>query len=111
MKIIKDIYELVASHEGAINDELMDKLNDAYIDARSWQETHYEIVQCITMELQLDKPRGVIGRDYERHGTGAMYDLACEWTDEFEETYTGCEWDGEFFDTIEDFVKRKNMEQ
>jgi len=77
----------------------------------SWHQTHYEVVQWIQHELRKDNPSGVIGDDYERHGTGAMYELACEWTDEFEELNAGREWDGEFFDEIEAFVTHKNTKQ
>jgi hypothetical protein len=109
--IINKVMDIVGSHEGLINDELMEKLNEMHVEAASWHETHYEVVQWIQIELCKDNPSGVIGDDYERHGTGAMYELACEWTDEFEELNAGREWDGEFFDELEAFVKLKNTEQ
>jgi hypothetical protein len=42
-------------------------------------------------------------------GTGAVYELAEEWTDEFEElNQDRDDWDGEWFDKIESFCNSKN---
>jgi hypothetical protein len=112
---INKFLDIVGSHDGLINDELMDTLNEAAdqasVDFASWHQTHYEIVQWIQHELRKDKPSGVIGEDYERHGTPAMYNLAKQWTDKFEELHRGREWDCEFWDEVEAFVKHKNTEQ
>ena len=40
-------------------------------------------------------------------GTGGMYELAEELTDEFEKLNADREWDGEFFDEIEEFITSK----
>jgi hypothetical protein len=76
-----------------------------------WQETHYEIVSLVERELSKDNPSGVIGHIYERQGIGGMYELAEDWTDEFEQNNQGREWDGDFPDEICEFVKRKNNEK
>lgn len=44
----------------------------------------------------------------ENSGTGGIYELGEQWTDEFEELNKGREWDGEFFDELEAFLFRKN---
>jgi hypothetical protein len=41
-------------------------------------------------------------------GTGGIYELAEQWTDEFENLHLDQEWDGEFFDEIEKFCNSKN---
>jgi len=74
----------------------------------SWQETHFEIVSEINLELIKDTPSGIIGSTYESQGVGGMYELAEDWTDEFELLNEGRLWDGEFFDEIRQFVKDRN---
>lgn len=74
----------------------------------SWQETHFEVVSEITKELRKDKfTSKVIEERHEKQGTGGMYELAEELTDEFEKLYEGKFWDGEFFEAIEEFLKEK----
>jgi len=46
---------------------------------------------------------------YAKQGTGGMYELAIDWTNEFEEQNIGREWDGEFFDEVEEFCYTKNF--
>jgi len=72
----------------------------------SWQETHYEVVQAITIELTADK-RGLVAQRHEAQGHGGLYALAEELTDEFEAIHEGHEWDGEFFETIEEWLNEK----
>lgn len=75
----------------------------------SWQETHFEVVDFITTIRVQDTLTGVIAERQESQGTGGLYELAEEWTDEFEILNKGREWDGEFFDEIEEFCKNKNI--
>lgn len=74
----------------------------------SWQETHFEIVDFITFIRKADKLTGEVKKRQEQQGTGGLYELAEEWTDEFEELHKGREWDGDFFDEIEEFCDLKN---
>lgn len=75
----------------------------------NWYETHHEVVTYISLVLQ-----SRTGEDCEimkveyTQGTGGIYELAKEWTDEFEKLNKGREWDGEFFDEIEKFCNNKN---
>lgn len=73
----------------------------------SWQETHYEVVQAITMEQAKDNPQGLVKERHEAQGHGGLYELALEITNEFEKLNEGREWDGDFFDEIDKFLKEK----
>lgn len=75
----------------------------------SWMETHFEIVSVIAVELSKDKETTseTIKKRYEAQGTGGMYELAEELTDEFEKLNEGRAWDGEFYDEVYDFTKEK----
>lgn len=73
----------------------------------SWIETHHEIVMYITRKLQ-ESADDVINSVMNTRGTGGIYELAEDWTDEFEEQNTDREWDGEFHDEIDFFCYTKN---
>ena len=77
----------------------------------SWMETHYEIVQAITLKLS-DKDMEEDSALYElleEQGTGGMYELSEELTDAFEEEYEGAEWGKklDYYDTLEHFLDQK----
>ena len=73
----------------------------------SWHETHHEVVSFLTLEYERDSVTSRVAEFYERNGTGGMYELARELTDEFETLNKGREWDGEFFEEIEFFLTQK----
>lgn len=73
----------------------------------SWYETHHEVVSFLTLEYERDSVTSRVAEFYERNGTGGMYELARELTDEFETLNKGREWDGEFFEEIEFFLTQK----
>jgi hypothetical protein len=71
---------------------------------QSWMETHYEVVAHIT---QLTDVEGSIpNKRMEEQGTGGLYELAEELTNQFEELHKGREWDGEFFDEVCRFLEQ-----
>ena len=77
----------------------------------SWIETHYEVVQAITLRLteeDMEEDSALYER-LEEEGTGGMYELSKELTDAFELEYEGAEWGGklDYFDTIENFLNLK----
>ena len=72
----------------------------------SWNETHFEIVSMLTLEYKRNE-NGAIGKFNEDYGTGGLYEIAEEWTDEFEELNKDRKWDGEFFNEIESFFAKK----
>jgi len=77
----------------------------------AWMETHYEVVQAITLKLadeDMEEDSALYER-LEEEGTGGMYTLSEELTDAFEEEYEGAEW-GEkldYYDTLENFLNTK----
>lgn len=73
----------------------------------SWHETHYEVVQAITMEHAKDEPQGLVKERHDAQGHGGLYELAVELTNEFEKLNEGREWDGEYLQEIDEFMKAK----
>jgi len=74
----------------------------------SWQETHFEVVSAIAIELFKDNtPSKLMAERYEAHGIGGMYELAKELTDKFEKKFKGKVWDGEWIDVLDDFIKEE----
>lgn len=73
----------------------------------SWHETHFEVVQAMTLILFRDEPSSLVNERHDAQGHGGLYELAQELTNEFEREFAGHEWDGEFFDTIEDWLAEK----
>lgn len=78
----------------------------------SWQETHFEVVCEIRRiwgddNFEYKNFGGVVLERYEAQGTGGLYELAQELTDEFELLNKDREWNGEFFCEIEGFLKEK----
>lgn len=77
----------------------------------SWQETHFEVVQFICALEDGFASRGdKVDSVREEMGIGGVYELARDWTDEFELKYKDSIWDGEneFFETLENFLTIKN---
>ena len=77
----------------------------------SWMETHYEVVQAITLKLS-DEDMEEDSALYERleeEGTGGMYELSEALTDAFEKEYKGAIWgaDFDYYETIEHFLNTK----
>lgn len=76
----------------------------------SWRETYFEVVSAIRDEWRKDFPQGKVKEYHSQEGTCALYNLAEELTNKFEELNAGREWDGEFFDEIEEFCKKELYE-
>lgn len=77
----------------------------------SWIETHYEVSSFIGYRLkesELLYTENVINETASTQGTGGLYTLAEQWTDEFEKLNEGRVWDGEFFEEINTFLTAKN---
>jgi hypothetical protein len=49
----------------------------------SWNYTHYDIVSEITRINRLDEPFGLVEQRHSEQGSGSLYELAEELTDEF----------------------------
>jgi hypothetical protein len=74
----------------------------------SWMETHHEIVVFIAGKLSADEDDGMIWKTMEDRGSGGIYELAEDWTDEFEKKQQGKVWENDYFDTLEEFLRIKN---
>ena len=71
----------------------------------SWSETHYEIVAGIIFHIDIE---GTVPNTIQKEqGTGGLYELASDLTDEFELKHKGRQWDGEFFDELDEFLEIK----
>lgn len=91
-----------------ISDQLADKDNNEKIFPNgftSWMETHHEVTQAISIQLQQQE-----GKAYDvacQRGTGGTYELAEELTDKFELKFKDFNW-GEsemsFFEELEEFL-------
>ena len=74
----------------------------------SWQETHYEVVQAITIELMADKRTGLVAQRHEAQGHGGLYELAEELTDEFEALHFNEEWaENNYLETLEQWLEEQ----
>ena len=77
----------------------------------SWAETHFEIVSAISLfanETDEDRIPDIISFTYRMGGRGALYELAEDWTDEFERASMYSYWDeDEQLEKIETFVNNK----
>jgi creatinine amidohydrolase/Fe(II)-dependent formamide hydrolase-like protein len=78
-------------------------------ELEEYLETHYEIVQAITVEYMKDKSQGRVREVHDENGHGGLYQLAKELTDKFQATYKDIVWgmELEWFDTIEEFLKEE----
>lgn len=76
-------------------------MNEKYLEA------YYEIVESITLAMQFDT-NTVVHQIYSTQGRGGLYELAKQWTDEFQSLYGDREWDSEWLDVITDFFNSKN---
>ena len=79
---------------------------------RSWAETHHEIVTIINYQIDRDvkifgqMPR-LLDEIISTEGTGGIYDLCFELTNEFEKIHEGKVWDGDWLDAVIEFVNEK----
>ena len=93
-----------------INEKEKITLNNSNIDFdfHSWTETHFEVVSAITFHSRQEPITSkVVAERLEAQGTGGLYELAVELTNEFEEINRNRQWDGEFFDEIEGFIEER----
>lgn len=75
-------------------------------------ETYYEMAAGIEQAIFAWTEVGVktpVSERYEQQGTGAKYELAREWTDEFQKKYAEVKWgdDRDWFETVEAFIAGK----
>lgn len=78
--------------------------------SKSWIETHFEVSSMIALAMDKDDfthEPSVPHQVREANGITGVWQLAEDWTDEFEELNKCRQWNGEFIDEIEAFVYRK----
>lgn len=74
-----------------------------------WIETHHEIVNLITIQFFNDIECGVVFKTQQERGQGGIYELAEDWTNEFQEKYKDEIWgEVEYLPTIKAFFNAKN---
>ena len=73
----------------------------------SWHETHFEVVQAITIESSKKNPTGIVAETQFEHGFVGMYQLAASLTDKFEKLNEGRQWDGEFHEEVWSFCQKE----
>lgn len=106
-KYIKDSERLGKMISGTATN-LEKEIANIKSDIASYMETHFEIASAIGNELRKDYFDSKVVEDrHEEQGTGGMYELAEELTEEFQKLNEGRLWDGEFFEEIEDFINEK----
>lgn len=84
---------------------------DPVVRDLDWIETHHEMVTYIA--LAVHKEEGFAFARSEEQGTGGLYELGEELTDEFQRLYGGTAWgedettEKSYFDVIELFLEKK----
>ena len=78
-------------------------------DLDCYLETHFEIVQSITIEWLKDEPQGKVKEKQEESGHGGLYELAKDLTDKFEKLHEKTEWGFElgYLETLEEFIENE----
>jgi len=77
-------------------------------------ETYYLVVEFIETDLDhwvkhVDVPYSYIQKEYTQGGMGRKWEIAKEWTTEFQNLHKDNNWeDGNWFDTVEEFLIEKN---
>jgi len=80
-----------------------------YVNGKtSYLETHCLI--CMEIAGQRDNELSIAGERELSQGTGGIFELAEELTDEFENLHLNEDWvDKDYFDEIDSFLKSKGM--
>ena len=100
-EIFNDIIQLLEN-----NKEKMKTSKDFPNGFTNWQETHFEIVNAITIKLMNEVGLPVEIR--EKEGLGGLYQLAEKLTDEFELLNKNNTFEnGEYLDSIDNFLEIK----
>jgi hypothetical protein len=74
---------------------------------RSWAETHHEVVTIVNYYLEKEFIPRLLDEIISTEGTGGIYDLCFELTNEFEKIHEGKVWDGDWLDAVIEFIQEK----
>lgn len=74
-------------------------------DLVGYLETHYEVSVMLNdlSSGSIYSPENLM-KYRELHGTGGMWELAKEITDDFELLHRNAQWDGDWLETLEEYV-------
>lgn len=73
---------------------------------RDFLEVYYEVSASI--EEAIHKGNAVVMKEYNRDGYPSRYDMAIDWTNEFQEIHKDTDWGQvEYLETIEHFIHQK----
>jgi predicted nucleic-acid-binding Zn-ribbon protein len=107
-KRFRGTLEIITQDEHKALVDLHNKFPNGF---QSWLQTHHEVVAYITT----NERDALVGSIKYFEGTNGLYDLAEQWTNEFEQTYKGKEWNkdedanDDYWPTIERFLNQKNV--
>ena len=93
-----------------VADKILSQMEFSAEKDSDYLEAYYEVVKFIEYQLE-NYVDTVVYKKMNHKGTGGLYELAKEWTDEFTEKYKDVVWgegDLEYYDTIEEFLTNKN---
>ena len=98
-----------------VADKIISQMEFSTEKDSNYLEVYFDTVQfitdCLDNEMDYGTIRNVVCKRQIEQGSGGMYELAKEWTDEFTEKYKDVVWgedDLEYYDTIEEFLTNKN---
>jgi hypothetical protein len=81
---------------------------------QDYLETYFEVVTFIEASLAKydDNDLDVVCGTERHKGRGGLYELAEDWTTEFQTKYNETVWgeELEFYDTLEEFLNNKNKQ-
>lgn len=87
----------------------MAKIADGYVELTNklpdYLENYYNVVAYI--ERTKDELGTAANNRLKEQGTGGLYELAEDWTEEFTEEHKGHQWDGDYLDAIDSFLRLK----
>jgi hypothetical protein len=79
---------------------------------QDYLETYFEVVEFIQDRISHydEQDLDAVGNAEFHKGRGGLYELAEEWTTEFQTKYHEVVWgeELEFYDTLEEFLTKKN---
>lgn len=72
----------------------------------NWHETHYFV--SVHISETVDNENSVANHRLDKDGTGGLWELAQELTDQWEELQKGRQWDGEWMEELEAWLNAKD---
>jgi hypothetical protein len=105
----EDLIGILHLLDGA-QDEQEDKFPNGFDD---WHETHFEIVGSMFTHMNQDEDAipNILSLTETMQGLGGLYDLAHDWTTEFEQEHKGKQWgvddETDYRGAIDEFLDKR----